>query len=69
MTKRIQKEFLISHLFDTQRLRDLGQGHPIMSAAFAERERELKKQIESIPDEPINSPTSNLSLDHKIDNA
>lgn len=69
MTKRIQKEFLMAHLFDTQRLRDLGQGHPIMSAAFAERERELKKQIESIPDEPINLPTSNLSLDHKIDNA
>ena len=38
MTTRGQPEFLKVQLIETQRLRELTDGHPLMSAAFAERE-------------------------------
>ena len=49
MTTRGQREFLKVQLIETQRLKGLADGHPLMSAAFAEREGELKDQIDAIP--------------------
>jgi len=49
MTTRGQREFLKVQLLDTQRMLSLASGHPVMSAAFTERERDLKEQIEAIP--------------------
>jgi len=49
MTTRGQREFLKVQLIQTQRLIELVDGHLLMSAAFAEREREFKEQIDSIP--------------------
>jgi len=49
MTTRGQREFLKVQLLDTQRMLSLASGHPVMSAAFSERERDLKEQIEAIP--------------------
>lgn len=49
MTARGQRDFLKVQLLESQRLSRLTSGHPLMSSAFAQRERELKEQIESIP--------------------
>jgi hypothetical protein len=49
MTTRTQREFLKVQLLDTQRLLAIAARHPVMSVALAERERELKAQIEALP--------------------
>lgn len=49
MTTRGQRDFLKVQLLDTQRLRGMAGDHPLMSVAFAERERELNEQIAAIP--------------------
>ncbi|GHC54359.1 hypothetical protein [Roseibacillus persicicus] len=49
MTSRTQREKLNALLVDTRRMQALSGGHPLMAGAFAEREEELKAQIESIP--------------------
>ncbi len=49
MTTRGQRDFLKVQLLDTQRLKDMAGDHPLMSVAFADRERELKEQIAAIP--------------------
>lgn len=49
MTTRGQRDFLKVQLLESQRLSHLASGHPLMSSAFAERERMLKQQIDSIP--------------------
>ena len=49
MTTRGQRDFLKVQLLESQRLSRLASGHPLMSSAFAEREHELKEQIDSIP--------------------
>jgi hypothetical protein len=49
MTTRAQREFLKVQLLDTQRLRELAGGHPLMSVALAERERELTEKIAALP--------------------
>ena len=49
MTTRGQRDFLKVQLLDTQRLNSMVSDHPLMSVAFAERERELKDQIAAIP--------------------
>ncbi len=49
MTTRGQREALKVQLLETQRLKDITGDHPLMSVAFAGRERELKDQIAAIP--------------------
>lgn len=49
MTTRGQRDFLKVQLLDTQRLKGMAGNHPLMSVAFAERERELNEQIAAIP--------------------
>jgi len=49
MTTRGQRDFLKVQLLDTQRLKGMAGQHPLMSVAFAERERELNEQIAAIP--------------------
>jgi hypothetical protein len=49
MTTRSQREFLKVQLLETQQLRQMAAGHPLMSVAFLEREEELKKKLEALP--------------------
>lgn len=49
MTTRGQRDFLKVQLLETQRLKGMAGDHPLMSVAFAERERELSDQIAAIP--------------------
>ena len=49
MTTRAQREFLKVQLLDTQHLREVAGGHPLMSVALAEREQELQAKIAALP--------------------
>jgi len=49
MTTRAQREFLKVQLLETQRLKDMVSGHPLMSVSFAEREQELRDKIAALP--------------------
>lgn len=49
MTTRSQREFLKVQLLETQHLKEMVGGHPLMSVAFAERETELTKRISELP--------------------
>ncbi len=49
MTTRSQREFLKVQLLETQQLREMAAGHPLMSVAFAEREEDLRAQIAALP--------------------
>lgn len=49
MTTRSQRDFLKVQLLDTQRLKGLAAGHPLMSVAFGKRAKELESQIEALP--------------------
>lgn len=49
MTTRSQREFLKVQLLETQRLKEMAGGHPLMSVAFAEREIELTQRISELP--------------------
>jgi hypothetical protein len=49
MTSRTQREKLNAMLVDTRRMQELAGGHPLMAHAFAERENDLRTQIEAIP--------------------
>lgn len=49
MTTRSQREFLKVQLLETQRLKEMAGGHPLMSVAFAERETELAQRISELP--------------------
>jgi len=49
MTTRSQRDYLKVQLLETQRLREMAGGHPLMSVAFAEREEEIKAQMEALP--------------------
>jgi hypothetical protein len=49
MTTRSQREFLKVQLLETQKLREMAGGHPLMSVAFAEREDELREKLQALP--------------------
>jgi len=49
MTTRAQREFLKVQLLETQRLKEMAGNHPLMSVAFAEKERQLKEKIAALP--------------------
>jgi len=49
MTTRSQREFLKVQLLETQHLKEMVGGHPLMSVAFAERETELTQRISELP--------------------
>jgi hypothetical protein len=49
MTTRAQREFLKVQLVETQHLLESVGDHPVMSVAFAEREKELREQIAALP--------------------
>lgn len=49
MTTRAQREFLKVQLLETQRLKSMVVGHPLMSVSFAEREQELRDKIAALP--------------------
>jgi hypothetical protein len=49
MTTRSQREFLKVQLLETQKLREMAGGHPLMSVAFAEREEELREKLQALP--------------------
>lgn len=49
MTTRSQREFLKVQLLETQRLKEMAGGHPLMSVAFAEREEELNQKLSELP--------------------
>lgn len=48
MTTRSQRDFLKVQLLETQKLLAMVGDHPVMSVAYAERERELKEQIAAL---------------------
>jgi hypothetical protein len=48
MTTRTLRDQLKAQLLDTQRLRELAAGHPLMSVALEERERELKERVAAL---------------------
>lgn len=49
MTTRSQREFLKVQLLETQRLKEMAGDHPLMSVAYAEREKELAQRISELP--------------------
>lgn len=49
MTTRAQREFLKIQLLETLRLKEMAGDHPLMSVSFAEREKELREKIASLP--------------------
>lgn len=49
MTTRAQRAFLKVQLLETQQLREMAGDHPLMSVAFAEREAELREQLDALP--------------------
>lgn len=49
MTTRSHREFLKVQLLEAQRMRRLVGDHPLMSISFAEREQELRGEIEALP--------------------
>jgi len=49
MTTRSTREFLKVQLLETQKLREMAGGHPVMSLAFAEREDELRAKLQALP--------------------
>ena len=49
MTTRTQRDFLKVQLLETQRLREISRDHPLMSVAFAHRERELESELAALP--------------------
>lgn len=49
MTTRAQREFWKVQLLDTRRLLEAAAGHPLMSVALEERQRELEGKIAALP--------------------
>lgn len=49
MTTRAQREFLKVQLLETQQLREMAGDHPLMSVAYAEREEDLRQQLDALP--------------------
>jgi hypothetical protein len=49
MTTRTQRDFLKVQLLETQHLKQLVEGHPLMGLAFGEKEEELQEQINALP--------------------
>lgn len=49
MTTRTQRDFLKVQLLETQRLQEMACDHPLMSVAFAHREREIETELAALP--------------------
>lgn len=49
MSTRAKRDFLKVQLLEIQHLRELAKGHPLMEPAYAEREQEIREEIDSIP--------------------